>query len=181
MWCKKLSSEKRASIVSEPVNDSVESLLKTHEELTKRALTLERLVDPLLPERSFVSTTTNIDGHDWVVVDENRSKKSFRPPPSDPLLVGDCPYDGRGTDKYFGLSDREGIIIKFNVAEYRPLDGMRMFTDGIDYPGRRKVKRKPVPVGIEARETYDSVLVKFLQRVCDMIKRIFRRSFIGKR
>lgn len=185
-------------------HESLESLIKTQDNLSKQADLLERLIDPLLNQPArFVSRTERFLGEDFVVVDDLREIPNHyknltcvdvprRVTKSSPLQMAfpkiemgiKCPKTSRlefkhfSTDSsigyrslrnYFGLSDSENIIIRFNIVEHHETEFHPRFTRSVSLLGKRLRKAKPISHGVEAKEVIHGSFIKFLNYVCNRI------------
>lgn len=101
---------------------------------------------------------------------------------SDSLAMTDKEIGNQSPKEYFGLSDASGIIVRFNVVEYRqrkPKRSPRKFT-GIDYPGKMVLNEETIQmmkadsVGMEAKEKEITVFIQMIRSLCKTF-----RHFVG--
>lgn len=101
---------------------------------------------------------------------------------SDSLAMTDKEIGNQSPKEYFGLSDESGIIVRFNVVEYRQRKTKRSSRKfkGIEYPGKMILNEeslqmmKPDSIGVEAKEKDLTAFLKMLRSLCKTY-----RHFVG--
>lgn len=101
---------------------------------------------------------------------------------SDSLAMTDKEIGNQSPKEYFGLSDESGIIVRFNVVEYRQRKTKRSSRKfkGIDYPGKIVLNEESLQimkadcVGMEAKEKEITVFLQIVRRLCKAF-----RHFVG--